>query len=49
MGTEERKSRMRKLRNLIRRRDIHWWADLFFQTAEWSVGCYQGLAKVTPL
>ncbi len=45
MGTDERKSRMRKLRNLIRRRDIHWWADLFFQTAEWSVECYQELAN----
>ena len=29
MSTDERKMRMRRLRNLIRRRDIFWWMDLF--------------------
>jgi len=29
MSTDERKMRMRRLRNLIRRRDIFWWMNLF--------------------
>jgi trehalose 6-phosphate synthase/phosphatase len=45
MQTDERKSRMRKLRNLLRRRDIYWWTDLFFQTMDWSNGCCRQLAS----
>jgi len=33
MGADERKARMRRLRNSIRRRDIFWWVNFFLQTA----------------
>ncbi|MFA5309436.1 MAG: trehalose-6-phosphate synthase [Dehalococcoidales bacterium] len=33
MPVEERKARMRKLRTLIRRRDIYWWLDRFLKAA----------------
>lgn len=36
MASGERKLRMRRLRNIIRRRDIHWWTNLFFKTAGWA-------------
>jgi trehalose 6-phosphate synthase/phosphatase len=32
MGTDERKLRMRRLRNSIRKRDIFWWLNLFLRT-----------------
>jgi trehalose-6-phosphate synthase len=37
MGTDERKSRMRKLRKLIKQRDVNRWANLFWQRASWLV------------
>jgi trehalose 6-phosphate synthase len=33
MPTEERRSRMKKLRSIIRKRDIFWWVDSILQTA----------------
>jgi alpha,alpha-trehalose-phosphate synthase [UDP-forming] len=36
MALGERRLRMRRLRNMIKRRDIHWWTNLFFQAAGWS-------------
>jgi trehalose 6-phosphate synthase len=36
MDDAKRKLRMRKLRNLIKRRDINWWADNFLLKAGWA-------------
>jgi trehalose 6-phosphate synthase len=36
MSLDERKARMRRLRNSIQRRDIYWWLDLFFRAASGS-------------
>ncbi len=33
MSTNERRSRMQKLRESIRKHDVFWWADFFLQTA----------------
>jgi trehalose-6-phosphate synthase len=33
MGLEERRSRMRRLRNSIRKRNIFWWVDLFINAS----------------
>ena len=33
MPTDERKARMRRLRNFIRKRDIFWWLNLFLKAA----------------
>jgi len=33
MGIDERKDRMRRLRNSIRKRDIYWWVAQFFRAA----------------
>jgi alpha,alpha-trehalose-phosphate synthase [UDP-forming] len=37
MGTDERELRMRKMRKLIKQRDISWWANLFLQRAGWLI------------
>jgi trehalose-6-phosphate synthase len=33
MPAEERRDRMRKLRRVVRERDVFWWVDLFLRAA----------------
>ncbi len=35
MPTDERRARMRRLRHSVSTRDIHWWSNLFLQSAKW--------------
>jgi len=35
MPTDERRTRMRRLRHSVSTRDIHWWSNLFLQSARW--------------
>jgi len=45
MDMDERKARMRRLRNAIRRRDIFWWVDSFLNTVAM---CKQGDTTTQP-
>jgi trehalose-6-phosphate synthase len=33
MGAAERRARMRRLRRLLRRHDLYWWAESFLKAA----------------
>jgi len=49
MSAEERASRMRSLRKRIRKRDIHWWLDLFLRTAAADTSKLQAISAMNAL